>query len=333
MNKLDFLTLFDKVCAAENALIIGHRRPDGDCVGSAAALTHLLHSMGRRAEVMFPDPVPKRLDFLLAELSARATLPAGLGSWRIICVDVASPDQLGSLAAPLSGRVFLRIDHHDVGSAYAQFEFVRRHAAAAGEIIFDLCERAAALGLVDKIPPAALAAAYGAISSDTGCFKYSNVTPETHLRAARLIAAGVPAAAINLRLFDTKDKSQIRAEGIVQNAIELYEDGRVSAVVIDRDRFTDGLTYEDFDTAVDITRSVRGACVAVIVKSTDEDGVYRVSLRGNNRTRVSGIAAAFGDGGHTCAAGCTLRARDGREALRRVLEKIRELDALSESQN
>lgn len=83
----------------------------------------------------------------------------------------------------------------------------------------------------------------------------------------------------------------------MQNAIELYEDGRVSAVVIDRDRFTDGLTYEDFDTAVDITRSVRGACVAVIVKSTDEDGVYRVSLRGNNRTRVSGIAAAFGGGG------------------------------------
>lgn len=80
MNKLDFLTLFDKVCAAENALIIGHRRRSGDCVGSAAALTHLLHSMGRRAEVMFPDPVPKRLDFLLAELSARAALPR---SWQL----------------------------------------------------------------------------------------------------------------------------------------------------------------------------------------------------------------------------------------------------------
>lgn len=323
MNSLDFLRLFDKVCTAQNALIIGHRRPDGDCVGSAAALAHLLRCMGRRAEILFPDPVPKRLAFLLGGLSVRPSLPDDLETRQILCVDVASPDQLGALAEPLAGRVYLRIDHHDVGNPYAQFEFVRAEAAAVGEIIFDLCERAAALELIPAIPSAAVAAAYGAVSSDTGCFKYSNVTPGTHFRAARMIAAGTPAASINLQLFDTKEPGQLRAESIVQSSIELYEDGRVAAVVIDRDCFSEELAYTDFDTAVDIVRSVRGVRAAIVVKATDEAGVYRVSLRGNNQTRVSEIAAAFGGGGHISTAGCTIHAKDGREALKMLLKEIR----------
>ena len=316
--KTDLSALENALTGITDALIVGHSHPDGDCAGSAAALAALLRAMGARARVLFPEPLPLRLCFLCDGVPLLKALPDDFAASTLICTDVASPQQLGSLREPTEGKIALRIDHHEVDTPYAAREFVDPAAAATGEILFDLCER---FGL-DRLPETAKAALFGAISSDTGCFKYANVTPETHIRAAKLLAAGVDGAQINRLLFDTKEMSQIAAEGLAQSRLRLLCDGKISAVLIENTDYKDGLAMSDFETAVDIARSVRGVKIAIVIKGALENGVYRISLRGNGNTPVSGIAAAFGGGGHTLAAGCTIRASSGEEALRMLLCEV-----------
>ena len=301
-----------------DVLIVGHSHPDGDCAGSAASLAAYLAADGARARVLFPEPLPLRLRFLCDGVELLETLPDDLDGVTVICTDVASAVQLGSLREALEGRVAIRIDHHGIGASYAAREFVDPAAAATGEILFDLYTETG----LSRLPMTAKAAVFGAIASDTGCFKYANVTPSTHLRAAVLLAAGVDGARVNRLLFDTKDRTQIRAEGLAQSRLRLFDGGRVSAIVIENTDYTDGLVMADFETAVDIARSVRGVQIAIVIKGAPKAGVYRVSLRGNDNTPVSGIAAAFGGGGHLLAAGCTIEAASGDAALQLLLREI-----------
>lgn len=316
--KIDLSDLEQALAGVTDALIFGHSHPDGDCSGSAAALAALLRARGARARILFPEPLPLRLRFLCDDVELLETLPDDFAASTLICTDVASPQQLGDLREAIGGKIALRIDHHEVDTPYAAREFVDPDAAATGEILFDLCER---FGL-EKLPATAKAALFGAISSDTGCFKYANVTPETHIRAAKLLAAGVDGARINQLLFDTKEMSQIAAEGLAQSRLRLFCGGKVSAVIIENTDYKDGLTMSDFETAVDIARCPRGVKIAIVIKGAPRDGVYRVSLRGNDKTPVSGIAAAFGGGGHALAAGCTVHAPSGEATLELLLEKI-----------
>ena len=214
--------------------------------------------------------------------------------------------------------VFAEVKLRKTAHFGAAREFVDSAAAATGEILFDLY---AETGL-SRLPMTAKAAVFGAIASDTGCFKYANVTPSTHLRAAALLTAGVDGARVNQLLFDTKEMSQIRAEGLAQSRLRLFDGGRVSAIVIENTDYTDGLVMADFETAVDIARSVRGVQIAIVIKGAPKAGVYRVSLRGNEGTPVSGIAAAFGGGGHLLAAGCTVEAESGDAALQMLLDEV-----------
>ena len=269
--------------------------------------------------MLFPEPLPLRLRFLCDGVELLEALPDDFAASTLICADVASPQQLGGLREIIGDKIALRIDHHAVDAPYAARTFVDPDAAATGEIVFDLCER---FGL-EKLPATAKAALFGSISSDTGCFKYANVTPETHIRAAKLLAADVDGARINQLLFDTKEMSQIAAEGLAQSRLRLFDSGKVSAVVVENTDYRNGLVMSDFETAVDIARSPRGVKIAIVVKGAPERGVYRVSLRGNDKTPVSDIAAAFGGGGHTLAAGCTIHAPSGEAALQMLLAEIK----------
>ena len=315
---VDISALRAALDGVRDALVVGHSHPDGDCAGSAASLAAYLCAGGARARVLFPEPLPARLRFLCEGVELLEALPEDLDGVTVICTDVASPVQLGDLRAALADRVAVRIDHHELDTPYAAREFVDASAAATGEILFDLYAEAG----LSRLPQTAKAAVFGAIASDTGCFKYANVTPSTHLRAAALLLSGVDGARVNQLLFDTKEASQIRAEGLVQSRLRLYFGGRVSAAVMENTDYTDGLCMADFETAVDIARCVRGVKIAAVIKGAPKAGVYRVSLRGNDGTPVSGIAAAFGGGGHLLAAGCTVEAESGDKALEKLLCEI-----------
>ncbi|MBQ6892827.1 MAG: bifunctional oligoribonuclease/PAP phosphatase NrnA [Clostridia bacterium] len=319
---IDIASLLSAVEKCKNAIIIGHSHPDGDCVGSAVALACLIETLGGKADIIFPEKAPHRLDFLHENREELDALPDPHDGYDIICVDLASPVQMASLREAIECCADLRIDHHDVSIPYAKEEFVDPHAAAAGEIIFDLWEHAVAVGKASEIPAEAKKALFGAISSDTGCFKYANVTPKTHIIAAKLIEMDTPAAEINRLLFDTKDESQLKAEGIALNRLETFMDGQISGIAVELSDYGDDLGIKDFETAIDIARSVRGAKCAICVKASPTVGAFRASLRANDDTDVSKVAAHFGGGGHIRAAGCTILCGSAKEALGMIVAEL-----------
>ena len=319
---IDYSLLLEKIAECKNAIVVGHSHPDGDCVGSAVALACLIEDLGGKAQIIFPEAVPERIKFLLGEKNELSELPSNLDAYEIVCVDIASANQQAAIKDALSGRSFLRIDHHDIGIPFAKSEFVDPTAAATGEIMYELYEEALGAKKIDKIRDTARNALYGAICSDTGCFKYPSVTPKTHRIAARLIEYGAPTADISRLLFDTKDAKLLRAESIAQSKLCTFAGGRIGGIAIEESDYKDGLTISDFETAIDIARSLRGVMCAVTSKATVTKGAFRVSLRSSDDTDVSKIAAIFGGGGHIRAAGCTVEAASAKEALEKTVKEI-----------
>ncbi len=291
----------DLLLAAERPIVLSHAHPDGDTVGAAAALCLLFSRLHKKAAWQCADPLPRRLAFLFADLEM-ATPEENAGG-TVIAVDVASPMQMGSLSETyLPGGVRLMIDHHEVGTPFAP-SLICPQAAAAGEVIYRLAERLLERGALDEIDVPMASAIYAAISSDTGCFKYSNVTAQTHRIAAALLATGIHADKINYLLYDSRTPEQLAAEKIAMSRLSVHAGGRIGAVCLTlADRA--GLSDDDFETAVDIPRSMAGVEIALVVRELP-GGVSKVSLRSVD-VNVSAVAQAFGGGGHVRAAGCTL---------------------------
>ena len=319
---------FDKLCRVlsepENTLIICHTRPDGDAIGSAFALKSILQLVGSEAYCICADEVPKRLKFLTASIQSSSlmdSLPNDFLPERIVTVDTASVEQMGKLGPALSDMVNIMIDHHKVGEPYADY-YIDSSAAATGEIIY----RIATALLTDrgrKIPMDVCRCLYAAISSDTGCFKYSNVTPHTHMAAASLVKRGIDAAEINRLLFDAKSPARLTAEKVGLENLKTCLDGRIAVIALDYDEITEaGVDPEELDAFTDVARCVDGVEVSFAVKQQEKNGQFRVSMRSNGKVDVSEICALFGGGGHVKAAGCGMDASDKIAVVERILRAV-----------
>ena len=313
MSELSFSELVDRVIGAKKPILLTHTRPDGDTVGSCAALASIFEATGRRATVVSPDVIPRRLSFLSDNdrFSPKKEYPADA---TVIAVDVASPQQLGSLQSVFTGALSpsFMIDHHERGVAFCP-RYLRADASAVGEIVYDLAVELVSRGVLPAIPPFAVNAIFASISSDTGCFKYSNVTPRTHRIAAELIERGADAAEINRLLFDVKTAEILAAEGYVASHLHKTLNGRIAWVIV-TDAIRDGLGLldEHFETAIDVVRSLEGVEIAMTVKESP-DGKYKVSFRSTGLD-VAKVAATLGGGGHVRASGCSLSAHSADDA-------------------
>lgn len=309
----------DRLLAIERPVIVIHTRPDGDTIGSAAALCALYRGFGIDACYASDDEIPDRLRFLIRDVPRLTDL-----SERVpIAIDVASPTQLGALREPLCDgeAVALMIDHHAVGEPFAD-HFILPTASSAAEVLYRIIRVLLDDGRLNRLTEPIAAPLYAAISSDTGCFRFSNASPTTLRIAAELVECGVDAAEINRLLFDSKTAEQIRAEGIVAASLIRVPDLPITYAVIDRARRVEaGLSPWDFDTAIDIVRSLADTEVAFVVKENDK-GEYKASLRSTGRD-VAAVAAAFGGGGHTRAAGCAVPGIHAADAAQALLAEIR----------
>ncbi len=305
-----------------DTLILFHRHPDGDAVGSGFALRAILSTMGCRTYCLCEDEIPARLRFLVGDAQdsilaedAAAFLPADLSPAQIIAVDTASPSQMGTLYARYGERVDLMIDHHGRGEMYAD-GWIEPEAAATGEMILALCRTLLEAGRLSVIPAEAARLMYAAISSDTGCFRFSNASPRAHRAAADLLEAGFDAADLNHRLFGIKSRELLAAEKVGYGRLRLFCDGKIGIVDMPIEvKRENGFTDEHLDTLVEVPRSLAGVEVAVAIRQPGEEPIFRVSMRSNGRTDVAAICASFGGGGHAKAAGCTIVCEGGTEAI------------------
>lgn len=306
----------ERILSFKAPTVVMHARPDGDTVGTAAALLGCLKALGISARYACADPIPERLAFLVDGFE-RAEAPY---TDEIITVDVASEGQLGDLKDAISPK--LMIDHHEVSTPFAPYYSVPG-ASSAAEVLYGVIAeliKKSGLTLTREIAYPL----YAAVSSDTGCFCYSNTAPSTYRLAATLIECGIDHAEINHRLFNSKSEKQLKAEGITAAKIKTAEGGRIAyAVITKADREESGIEAEHFETAIDIVRSLLGAEIAFVIKENDK-GEYKVSLRSTG-ANVAEVARVFGGGGHIRAAGCTVDAKAAEEAKDKILSALAEM--------
>ena len=325
----EFLTDLDELIALLEApadtLIIFHRNPDADAVGSAFALSNVLEQLGSPTRCVCQDEVPDNLQFLMNSTQESVLVEAVLADFepvRIISVDTASRAQMGTLADLFGESVDVMIDHHEQDDPYGAQCYIRPNAAATGEILFDLIKRLAEEERI-TVDEAMCIDLYAAISGDTGCFRYSNVTPKTHVRAAELVASGIDCADINRRLFENKSLERLRAQSAAISNMELFADGKIAVVTFPYAlKIALGLSDADLDALVDIPRSLSGVEVALCIRQPLPEGKFRVSCRSNGAYDVAALCRKFDGGGHARAAGCTLTALDIGDAMHRILSAI-----------
>lgn len=310
------MTVTDFIKANDKFILMPHRNPDGDCLGSVTALAYALRSIGKTAFVSLPDEPSDRLAYLWDEA---LRTPADFCAEACIAVDVASPDMLGDLRS-----VFEQfdktacIDHHATNGGFATANLIKPHAAAAGEIVFELIRDELCCELTEKI----CTNLYSAIVSDTGCFRYSNTTPHTHRIAASLMEHGAAASAIIKRLFETTTMKSLAVSAELINGARFFENGLVCVMTADYDMLSRyGMTFDMVDEFASMPRTIEGVEVGVFLKVKSENEV-KISLRSNAYADVSAIAAALGGGGHARAAGVTVNgSRD--EAISKILAEIK----------
>ena len=299
----------------KNPIILMHTRPDGDTVGSAAALIKILHKVGIEARYASPDKISERLAFLLPSEKRTEALDTG----ELVAIDVASPFQLGAYS-DIADKVILTIDHHRVNSPFSD-NFTVPDMSSAGEalsLVLSELEKMNKCELDEEIAYPL----YASVSSDTGGFIFSSASADTYRLAARLIETGIDFSDINRRLFHSKSAEQIKAEGFISSKLMTALDGKISyATLSKKDREALGISAEYFETAIDIVRSVRNSEIAIFAREND-DGSVKASMRSVG-FNVASIAAEFGGGGHVRAAGCTLPTNSAEEGVTLLIEKIK----------
>lgn len=312
----------ERIRSGVDTLVILHRRPDGDAVGSGFALAKLLSAMGCRVCCSCDDELPERLGFLADEAQGSIRydrLPEGFTPRQIIAVDTASPAQAGEQYTLYEGRIDLMIDHHARGEMYAD-GWINGGCSATGEMIYELSRELVRTGRISAIPEGVDKLLYAAISSDTGCFRYSNVSPDTHRVAADLLKSaangGFDPAEINHLLFEVKSEKLLLAEKLGFERLQMFADGKVGVVTFPLSlKKEHGILDEHLETLVDIPRSLVGVEIAVAIRQTDDPRVCRVSMRSCGRTDVAALCATFGGGGHVKAAGCSITCDGGVDAV------------------
>ncbi len=291
-------------------LILTHRKPDGDTLGSASALCRGLRSLGKSAWVLRnPEATDRYQPFFhglwTQEIPADAT---------VLSVDVAAENML-----PKNGNqlpVALKIDHHGIGTGFAEFGLVEPASASCAEIIHDLLQE---LGVE---PDAAMAqAVYLGVSTDTGCFCYANVTAHTFQTAAACLAAGTDAYAVNRVFFETKRLSRLKLEAYLVQHMERFAQGRIALCAIPGEIEREyGVNDDDTDNLSSFLRCIEGVDMGITLRQ-DAQGVTKISARCIPGWDVARVCAELGGGGHACAAGGRVKA-DLTTARAKLLEVL-----------
>ena len=297
----EFLKTLDRVA------ITTHVGADGDAIGSSIALLYLMRSLGAEAVFCHVEEVPNYLRWLLPEPALRELPP----DHDLLVVDTSRADRSGVPIDNSGAR--LNLDHHEDNPLYAEVNLVDAHAAASAEIVARLYPE---LGVPIERPAAE--ALYTGLRTDTGGFRFRNISPRVHEMVADLLRAGVVPAEVDDRLNRTGTIEQLRIVGVsLANAVRYGE--AIISTVDDDDYERTGATELDSKEAIDGLRTVAGVDVVAHLRQVPQG--TKGSLR-SEKMDVAEIARGFGGGGHRLAAGYTYPGNP-KEAKRALLDALR----------
>lgn len=298
-----------------------HIRPDGDAVGSELALAHFLKRLGKEVAVINSDPPPMNMDWLpgvemIQVFDGSLEQREAVNDAEVLFIlDTNAMDRLGKLVGPVrnSDGVKALIDHHTHPEAWFDVMFERETASATGELVYEII----AAYDPEMIDATIAMSLYAAIVTDTGSFRYSNVTPALHRAVADILERGdVNPAPIHTAVYDTRSPESLQLLGRVLETITLRFNGEVAYMVITPRMLREtGASSEDTEGFVNYALSIEGVRVAMMFLETEKG--TKISFRSKADAHVNEWARAFGGGGHKNASGAYLR-----EPLDEAVEQV-----------
>lgn len=300
-------------------VILTHRHPDGDTLGSAAALCRILRKLGKTAHVLGNPEITESLVWLMNGLTVeRVTLED-----TVLCVDVAAPHLLPRGFSP-DRQIALRIDHHGGDDSFTQRELLDSTAGACAEIIWDLTQ---CMGVELDMPTAD--ALYTGCITDTSCFQFANTTAHTLATASACVAAGARNFEIYRDIFENRIPERLALQSYIGENVDVFDGGNLAIVSIPLEiQKKIGANREDVNNILNFPQALTRARVAATLVE-ERDGIVRLSLRSVVGLDCSKVAAAFGGGGHAVSSGANMRALPDEaekavkaEMLRQFGEKV-----------
>ena len=281
--------------ALDNVLLLTHVRPDGDTIGSAAALCRALRDCGQTAYLL-PNP---EITATYAPYAAPYWAPEGWQAEHIVSVDIADASLLPENAQSYRDRIELAIDHHPSQTFFARNTCLEADSAACGEIVYEIIQHLTALTADIALP------LYVAVSTDCGGFQYGNTTARTHRIAAALMDV-VDVAAVNKTLFRTKSRVRLAMESRMVADMKLFDRQRVVIMEIPLSlRQEMQATDADIEELSALPALVEGTDCGVTLREL-RPGTVKVSVRTGPRVDACALCRILGGGGHHAASGATV---------------------------
>lgn len=300
----------------DNFVILTHRRPDGDTLGSSALLCRGLRKLGKTAHILRNPEITAKYAHLHEGLTTEQVKDSDI----LIAVDTASKGMLPEAFSAYADRIALRIDHHATADSFTQMELVEGEAAACGELVADVL-MLMSTGHFDKPMANAL---YTAISTDTGCFRYANTTAKTLEKAAYCAYCSDELFAINQALFETRSLGRLRLEGWLIEHMLFLQEGKIAICALPKAIEKElGLTEDDLENISGFPRSIEGVKIAATIREDGENRV-KISVRAVPGYDAAAICQNFGGGGHKGAAGASMNCSmaEAVEAIKKVMPTL-----------
>jgi phosphoesterase RecJ-like protein len=312
--------------AGRRVVVIGHQRPDGDCVGSQVALCRVLRARGIDAICVNPDRVPRRIRFLVGDTPFFQREEVKHDGRVPVYTDCADHGRAGDRLRELYPEPFACFDHHLSNHGFGKLNFVDTASAATAELLAGIFLDA---GLpVDAVTAQAL---YTGIMTDTGQFRFASTSVRVFALAAELVARGAVPALAGQELYERESFGKLKLLQHYIGSLKLECGGRVCIGVLRNGIFEEiGASVEDTEGLVDYARSIEGVEIGVLIE--ERPGVIKASLRAKHGgLRMDTLAAQFNGGGHASAAGLNCQFTLGEfypKLLAALNQRLAEMDAL-----
>ena len=294
--------ILDGLRESRSICVVGHIRPDGDCVGSQLGLTLALQNEGKRVVCWNEDSLPQKYEFLDPHRLFQKP-KKGMKFDCVVATDAASFERLGTVGPCVTDRkLFINIDHHESNTRYADVNWVSAREPSSGELIFRLLH--AAKWPVTKPIADCL---FTAVSTDTGSFQYPTTRPGTYHVAGELVRKGADLAKICDEVYQSYPLSRVRLLRHVYSRFRLTHQNQIAWFWLKKADFArSGADSSDSEGLIDHIRAIAPVVVACVFEEIEPE-MTRISLRSkSDKINVNEIAAQFGGGGHSAAAGARI---------------------------
>jgi len=314
--------IINEIMKYNNIAILGHVKPDGDCLASILSLKLALGFKGKRARCFVDSKIP-----YIFQVIPHINEVEGLSGIRtsrfdlFIYLDTPVRDRTGELDNYVENATIINIDHHESNTKFGDINWVDPKYSSVAEMIYELLKE-----MKIRITRDVAFLIYLGIATDTGFFRYSNTTERVFEIARELLKYGVNPQEVASIVFERNTISYIRLLGAVLSKAQFTMGGKIGWITITQDQLKEfGVDEEDINHMVEYVRSVESVEIAISFLEAKRNKGIKLSIRTKKYIDANKFAAHFGGGGHPRASGCMIQGRGMQEVVKETINYARQV--------